>query len=516
MKCLLAIVFACVSLSVCSQVNLVPNHAFYKDHTFANKLDQPFNSGDFFPYFESDYDLIPAINDSSKQYYDFTQTLFKKHLFELKGDNYFLTISPAFNFSYGVDLQDTANIPLTRNTRGFLIEGDLLNKVSFSTSFYENQATFARYASSYFNDAGELYLGADGYFTQNAVIPGEGRTKDFKENGYDFGYAIGNVTYRPWEQLTIAVGNNSHFIGSGHRSLLLSDNSYSAPYFRIDWKVNPKLQVRVLRAKLLNLLRRPFTSSAESYYEAKGYSVNYLTWTPTEKINLSLFEGVIWNRGDSISYRSANPLFYNPVPGIAAVLGENEVNALVGLNFSMQILPNHRVYGQFAVPNWRFERSGFQVGYRGYRFFGLPDFMVQVEYNYLPEDMYVSQNRRLNYVHYNLPLGHIRGDGIQEILLRSNYEIKRVYADLLVSYMMLSDYNPRGLLPTRALQDAGTEQSFSTSNIQIEIGYRFNRKMNFSAFVRSVFRNSSRTEAINGSILQIGLRTGILNQYDDF
>ncbi|MCR9171372.1 MAG: hypothetical protein NXI10_02695 [bacterium] len=502
--------------SIKAQTNLVSPHSFYKDQTFANKQSQPFNSGDFFPYSEASYDLLAVINDSSKQYYDVTETLFKKHLFELKGDGYYLTISPAFNFSVGTDLKDTSNTRLTRNTRGFLIEGDLLDKVSFSTSFYENQATFARYASNYFADAGELYLNQNGYFTQNAVIPGEGRTKDFKESGYDFGYAIGNVVYKPWRRLTIAVGNNSHFIGSGHRSLLLSDNSYAAPYFRIDWNVLEKFQVRVLRAKLLNLLRRPFTSSAESYYEAKGYSVNYLTWMPTEKLNVSLFEGVIWNRGDSVSYQSAHPLFYNPVPGIAGLLGSNEVNSMIGINASWQVKEKHRFYGQVAVPNWKFERTGFQAGYRGYNFFGWNDFMFQLEYNYIPEEMYGSQNPRLNYVHYNLPLGHIRGDGIQEILVRSNYEYKRAYVDLLVSFMMLQNYNPRGLLPTNALIDPGTEESFNTTNVQLEIGYRFNRKMNFSVFARSVIRQSTAENPINGTIFQMGMRTAIINQYDDF
>ncbi len=499
-----------------SQVNLVSPHSFYKDQTFANKQIKPFNSGDFFPYTEGSYDLISVINDSSKQYYDVTETLFKKHLFELKGDGYFLTISPAFNFSLGTDLQDTTNTRLTRNTRGFLIEGDLLDKVSFSTSFYENQATFARYASHYYANLGELYLKPAGYSTQNAVIPGEGRTKNFKETGFDFGYAIGNVVYRPWKQLTIAVGNNSHFIGSGHRSLLLSDNSYSAPYFRIDWEIHKKFQVRVLRAKLLNLLRRPFTSSAESYYEAKGYSVNYLTWMPNENLNISLFEGVIWNRGDSVTYRSAHPLFYNPIPGIAGVLGQDEVNSMIGINASVQLKDVHRLYGQVAIPNWSFDRTGFQIGYRGYNFFGLNDFMIQGEFNYIPEEMYGAQNPRLNYVHYNLPLGHIRGDGIQEILIRSNYEYKRAYVDLLVSYMMLRNYNPRGLLPTNALVIPGTENSFNTTNIQFEIGYRFNRKMNFSVFARSVIRTSTADDPINGTIFQAGMRTALLNQYDDF
>ncbi|MDB4517027.1 hypothetical protein N9089_05445 [Crocinitomicaceae bacterium] len=237
---------------------------------------------------------------------------------------------------------------------------------------------------------------------------------------------------------------------------------------------------------------------------------------PNEKLNISLFEGVIWNRGDSVSYRSANPLFYNPVPGISSFLGENEVNSMIGLNVGMQLFPKHLLYGQFAVPNWNFDRTGFQLGYRGYNFFGLSDFMIQAEYNYLSADLYQSTNPRLNYIHYNLPLGHIRGDGLQEIVLRANYEWKRVYADVLLSYMILNDYNPRGLLPTSALSNPGTSASFNTTNLQVELGYRFNRKMNFSAFTRIVLRNTSQQNGINGTIFQFGLKTALLNHYNDF
>ena len=516
MRRILTLILLFLAFTNEAQVNLVPQHSFFKDQVFANKMSKPLNSGAFFPITEKEYNLIPTIIDSTPQYYDFTQTLFKKHLFEIKGEDYFLTISPAFDFSMGTDVSDTSDRRLSQNTRGFIIEGDLFDNVSFSTSFYENQATFARYEGDYYQELGELYLANDLYATQNAVIPGAGRTKYFKTDGFDYAYAIGNVVYKPFEKWTVAVGNNSHFIGSGHRSLLLSDNSYSAPYFRVDWNLHPKFKVRVIRAKLLNLLRRPVTSSAESYYEAKGYSVNYLTWMPTEKLNVSLFEGALWNRGDSVSYRSANPLFYNPIPGVAGFLDKNEVSSLIGLNFGYQVHPSHYTYGQIAVPNWSFDKLGFQVGYRGYRFFGLDDFMVQIEYNYLPDGMYASQNPRLNYVHYNLPLGHIRGDGVQEIIVRSNYEFKRIYADLLLSYMQLNSYNPRDLLPTYALADPGTASSFKVTNIQLELGYRFNRKLNFSVFAKGILRQTNETAGFNGSILQFGIRTGLLNHYNDF
>lgn len=516
MKRWLAFLLVLASFDSGAQVSFLPTNSFFKDQAFANKLNTPLNSGSFFPITESEYNYIPAILDSSKQYYDLTQTLFKKHLFEISGEDFFLTISPTADISIGQDLVDTNERRLNQNTRGFLIEGDLLDKVSFSTSFYENQAVFPLYEMDYYEELGELYLSGGTYGTQNAVVPGAARTKYFKTDGLDYAYAIGNVVYKPFKSLTFATGNNSHFIGAGHRSILLSDNSIAAPYFRIDWRPTKKFEIRVLRSKLLNLMRRPVKTSAESYYEAKGYSVNYITWMPKENINLSLFEGVLWNRGDSVTYTSAHPLFYNPIPGIASVLDENEVNSLLGINFGFQFMQNHLAYGQMAVSNFDFDRIGFQLGYRGYNFFGLNDFMVQTEYNYLPNGLYSSVNSRLNYAHYHLPLGHIRGDGVQEILIRSNYELKRVYADFLLSYMILTDYNPRDLLPTTALKNSGITESFTTSNIQLEIGYRFNRKLNLSTFGRMVLRSTIATEGINGNIFQLGFRTGLLNHYNDF
>jgi hypothetical protein len=50
----------------------------------------------------------------------------------------------------------------------------------------------------------------------------------------------------------------------------------------------------------------------------------------------------------------------------------------------------------------------------------------------------------------------------------------------------------------------------------LELGYRFNRKLNFSVFARSVLRTSTAEDPVNGTILQVGMRTALLNQYDDF
>lgn len=225
--------------------------------------------------------------------------------------------------------------------------------------------------------------------------------------------------------------------------------------------------------RLINLMRRPVSSSVESYYETKEFSANYLTYQPT-KISISLFEGIIWSKGDSIVSKSVNPLFYNPVPFVAEfALAEKEINSVLGLNLSYSPYLSHRLYGQFAIGNLNTDKIAFQLGYRGYNYFGLKNFMLQLEYNNVSKDMYSSNNPRLNYSHYNLPLGPVKGNDFQEVIFRSNYEIKRVYLDVKSILYLLKDYTPLDLL---AVDKKLASESGTIFLQQIELGYRFNKK----------------------------------------
>lgn len=508
----IAIIF---TFTAFSQQNLLPLQSFYKDQLYANKLDNPYNGGSFLPVASYEYDLIPAIIDSSKQYYDFTETLFKKYLFEIEGDDYSIRITPMIDFAAGRDLSDTTSPKLFQNTRGFYVEGTLLDKFSFSTSFYENQGRYAKYQTDYYKMFGEFYPSGSKYNQQNAVIPGSARTKPFKGDGFDYAYAIGSLCYHPLPKLRITAGNNQQFVGAGHRSILLSDNSIPVPYYRVDLSIVDKLSFTYMRARLMNLLRRPYTSAAEAYYEAKGYSVNYLTYKPTKNINISLFDGALWNRGDSLIGRSSHPLNYNPIPLLSAlVLSEtDECSALTGLNFEAQIGQKHKVYGQVAINDLKTEKFAFQLGYRGYRFFNINDLMLQLEFNSIPSGFYLNTNPRLNYVNFNLPLAHVKGDGFNEIVFRGSYEWKRLYFDETFVYYSLMDYDPKALLPYYHSFD---RQNYSIVYSNTEVGYRFNRKINLCLFGSVIIRSQTGFEDSSTSLFQIGLRTSFINHYTDF
>lgn len=500
-----------VSLTVNAQQSILPMNSFYKDQIFANKGIDPLNNGSFFPISQSTYNLEPLIADSSKQYYDFTHILFQKHLVEIKGEDYKITIDPAVVFSGGQDLIDTSERKLFQNTRGIYIDVNLFKNFSFFTTFYENQARFSDYQSEYYSGLGELYPNPQTYNTQNAFIPGEARTKPFDGDAFDYAFAVGAMTYKPFETLEFMAGNNQQFIGNGYRSILLSDNNGNSPYFRVNWSITPKFRFNYLRSRHLNLLRRPATSSVESYYESKGYAVNYFTFTPNPNLEFSLFEGSVWSRGDSINSTFSNPLAFNPIPGISKAIGGDNVSSFLGLNIGAQLGKKHRVYSQIAIPNYNFSMAAVQFGYRGYEFFQLPELMLQVEYNYVPSGFYNNENPRLNYINNNSPLAHIKGQGFQEFLTRISYEYKRVYLSQSLSYYMLENYNPLSILP---LYQTLEYTNGKVINSQTELGYRFNRKMNLMLFTRLVIRTDANDKT--NQIVSFGLKTGFTNKYTDF
>ena len=495
-----------------TQNNTISINQFYKDQLYSSFKGKKYNGGDFLPCSESEFNLPKYIRDSSKQYYLLTSLLFKKHLIELKGDDYFITFSPVIELSLGKNKTDSIQPRKFQNTRGFVLEGDFFKNFSFSSSFYENQARFTEYQTNYFISNGELYPTYKSYSPQNAVISGGARTKPFKENGFDYAYAFGNIVYKVNNRLTILVGNNSHFIGAGYRSLFLSDNSFNSPYLQSNYKLSSKWDFTYLRSKLTNLMRRQYTSSAEAYYIPKALSVNYLTYKPTEKLTLSLFEGIIWSKGDSIASRSVSPFFYNPIPLIGTFIQKDKYG-IIGLNVKYRFSDQLLAYSQVSTAH--FSDFGFQLGVRKYAsLLGLNNAMVQFEYNTIPSNLYESsENRLLSYSNGNLPLAHVLGSGFHEFISRVNYEYDRFYIDFKFIFAALRSYQVTRL---NGFSVESTEQNGGLQNHEIEVGYRFNRKVNLCAFGSYIYRNDQSSSTPITQFFSIGLKTALTNRYTDF
>ena len=512
MKYYHSIIVFCLGFIGFGQNNLISTHTYYRDQLMNSNRLNPFTGNGFLPVTESDYNLPLIIRDSSVLYTEFEVGLLRKHMIELEGKDYFLTISAIGQLSAGRDLMDTTKANLFQNTRGILVEGDLFKNFSFSTSFFENQARFSDFETQFIQNNGEFYTYWYGYNQQNGVVAGAARTKPFKTNAFDYAYAVGSFIYKPIKQLSIIAGNNQQFIGSGYRSLLLSDNSCGSPYLRLDYKLNPKWTINYLRARHMNLVRKKTYSTVEGYYQPKGFSANYISYQLSKQSTISFFEGSTWSMGDSLSTKSINPIYFIPIPGISALISKSTYS-IYGLNFSQILFSKLLFYSQLAVGSGGKNQFAAQVGSRFYNPSKLKNTMLQVEFNWATKNMYTDSHARLNYSNYNLPLAHIKGTGFKELLLRFNTEIHRFYLDIKSSTYFLNNYNNTALLPVRLTLQ---EENGVILNNQVELGFRFNTKLNVNIFGNLIWRSELLAETKSNLIFQAGIRTGLMSTYNDY
>lgn len=332
---------------------------------------------------------------------------FNEHLIDVQGEDYHLTINPLVNLRLGADPFKEDEKFYYVNTRGFSIEGQIGEHVSFSTSFLENQARFPDYIRSF-----------------PRVVPGQGRARSFKNDGVDFGMASGEVSYSPNDLFSFTLGQGRHFFGEGYRSMLLSDAAFNYPYFRVEssfWKI-----------KYVNLWAQMYDLRPEAaisdYHAKKYYSSHYLSINITKRLNLSFFEAVVI--GDTAQLQGPDVAFFNPVifyRPVEFAVGSEMGNALMGLNLSYKLMDGLQVYGQFSLDEFRLEsilnqdgdwrnKYGWQLGAKHYNSFGLEGLFARVEYNGARPYTYSHREVLTNYGHYSQSLAHPWGGNFHELL----------------------------------------------------------------------------------------------------
>ncbi len=493
MKVILTIIFIGLIFQHSAQDYIMPIESSYKDRYFANKYN--LNNGPLFPQTKSFKIDTTSIENREGSY--LKRKFFSEHLVQISGENFALNISPMFDFSGGIGKLDSTRTKLYQNTRGIYAEGKLMDNFFFNTSFYENQARFSDYQTNFYNSVGEFYPIDSSFYQVNAVIPNAARTKPFKTGGFDYAYATGSFVFLPLKDLSISAGNTSKFLGFGHRSLFLSDNSAPAPFLQVQYDFLSKFQYTFLRMRLLDLYRLPFSSSDESYYTPKLMGINMLSYSPFKKLNISLIESSVWKSYDSLGRKVLSPFFYNPVPLLGLAEQNNSKRTSVfGLNTSYQLNEKNLIYAQLVLP-----ANSFQVGLRSSKMFN-QNLMLQIEYNEVKKTTYFQNG--LNYSHYNLPLAHIRGENFREIIVRTSYEYERFVLNLKgVIYQSLTETtnNPMALRNDVKI-------------IQADLAYRFNKKTNLQLFISGTYRVENTVG--KDIILQLGIKTALRNFYTDF
>lgn len=474
----------------------------------------------FKPLLESfvGYDSLTVMEKERKKPKEYKRwtgrKLKKENLITVDTGKFQMTIDPLFYFEYGKDLADTSvrtsSTQFYRNTRGILLKANIGDKLSVMSSLYENQAFFPAYIHN--------------YIKQSLVAPGEGRVKIFKQHGYDFAIASGYISFTPIKRLNFVFGHDKNFIGDGYRSLLLSDNSFNYPFFKITslwWK--GRIQYSTNYASLQSLSRIPAGSTPEALFENKAATFHYLSIILHRRLQIGFFEGIIWQRRDSAGSLPFNYNFINPVLGVnTAILGFGKSNnSVMGINLKTKLTNSISLYGQgmYDKPG----RFGFQAGVDYFDCFTIKNLNIQAEYNMVTPWSYTSTFTLQNYSHNNQALAHPKSAGFKEVLSIINYRWMDFWAEYKTVFSVSAFHaETGGNIFTSDSMEYAVKTEIARPPAQLlymdfKFGYLVNPKTNMNIMTGMIYRvNELPYGYENTRYLYVAFRTALTNLYYDF
>lgn len=453
-------------------------------------------------------------------------------------DKFYLTLDPLFNFDLGKDIEASSPQRLYTNTRGFRIKGDINKKFVFESSFYENQSTFPDYIDAYITSTNTLFK-QKGYYEYN-VIPGQGRAKNFKKNGYDYAMASGYISYSPNKIFNLQAGHGKHFVGNGYRSLLLSDNAFNYPYLRITTTYK-NVQYTNLYTSFINLtdggVKTP--PNTERLFQKKIGGFQQLSVNLWNRLQLGLFQGMIWEAPDSTNRQHVEFNTFNPIIGVNSLIYglHSKNNILLGLTFKFSINSSINLYGQYLLDDVTTNKyktsvgnkNGYQLGLKYFNMFNINNLLLQVEYNQVRPYVYAATQPAQSYTHYNQALAHPLGANFKEVAGFLNYKIGRLFTELKIIYgikgvdTLFSNFggnvfkadNVNTFIAANSSQINGSVTTIR--NQQIHIGYLLNEATNLNIIAGVSYRVESSNKPINHIMyIFFGIRTSLTNFYYDF
>lgn len=303
------------------------------------------------------------------------------------------------------------------NTRGVEVRGMVDKKVGFYSYLTDNQAVLPSYVWE------EMAL--------NPVIPHEGFWKEYKNGkGVDFLQARGYVTFEATKHINLQFGHDRFFIGNGYRSLIFSDFSPPAWFIKGNvnvWKINYLFLVNQMTADVTGGLGG--LRDTKGGYPNKFTALHHLSINIGKKLNIGVFESVVFSADDSTGTDHFRLDYLNPIIFYRAIEQQNGStdNVLLGLDFKWNAARKISFYGQvlldeFVIDNirdgngWWANKFGLQGGAKYIDAFGLPNLDLQGEINVVRPYTYSHTTNYGNYSSYKQSLAHPLGANLTEFV----------------------------------------------------------------------------------------------------
>jgi len=373
--------------------------------------------------FSEKHTFIDTVVTKSK----ISNIILNKNLIQSTKSDYKFSINPELTSILFYDLKESE--VLSQLSAGVNYKSNYKNKLYINTNFYLTQANFPTDFSAFIDSIG--------------IIPGKGKILSGENGSYKYYNIEGSISYLPTENIKFEVGKGRNFLGAGYRSLLLSDNSNSYPYFKTEvniWKIKYVWLVANLYDKAL------LGSISADYITDKTAFIHYLSFNIGKHINFNFFESVVSSPYDeNLKRKGYDWSYYNPVIFYRPVEFANGTadNALMGaglnLNFGKitlysQFLLDDLIVSEFKnKTGWWGNKFGLQAGIKYFDVFNIENLFFLGEYNIVRPYTYSHGQINLNYGNYHSSLAHPLGSNFDELVSIIQYRKKRIAISAKIS-----------------------------------------------------------------------------------
>jgi hypothetical protein len=345
---------------------------------------------------------------------------------ELNEPDFHLRLNPMLNINMAP--VSTESEPVFINQRGLELRGGVDDRLYFYVNILESQARFPAYVQD--------------RVSRDKALPGASLYKGYNSqvfgltNGYDFLNGQGYLGFNITPHVGAQMGYGRHFIGNGYRSLLLSDFAQHYSYLRLNWQVW-KLHYQNIFAEL-DLRSANFTRGDRAVTK-KHMAMHHLSINLGSRLNLGIFEAVIYDRPNNIAIQYLNPvIFYRAVEHATG----SPDNVLLGADGRLNLARRVQLYGQFVLDElvfrelitdnrgWWANKYALQAGLKYVDVLGIDHLDIQAEYNFVRPYTYSHRDSTSSYTHHHQPLAHPLGANFKETVFILRYRpLPRIFVE---------------------------------------------------------------------------------------
>ena len=349
-------------------------------------------------------------------------------------------------------------------------------------------------------------------------------------NSFVYFQPIVRLSYTPNHIFNFQLGHDRNFIGEGNRSLFLSDfgKPYTFGQIRAKfWHVEYLMMYQLFNEELLQQRRNKYAAT------------HYLSWNVTKRINLGVFESVIFQPRDTLLYRGFDVEYLNPVVLFRPqeyAMGSAD-NVQLGASFSVKH-KSHTLYGQLIIDEfllseikarsgWWANKYGGQIGLKGFFKIKNDKFFYRFEANSVRPYTYSHVSVLQNYGNQNSTLSHPYGANFTEILGELKWQQKKWFCKLFMNFGIQgldkdgksyggNVYLPYTLRPNDFHNVIGQGVSNNFFRLNLQGGYKISDVGNLYAFGEILLNFNSALVQKSSMIPIVGIRSYLWNDYRNY